>query len=165
MSMMIKLDGWKENLRFSACHFIPHHEKCGRLHGHSYAVHLEIGGELNEEEVVLDFSLVKCHLREILSHLDHRVIIPATNRDIDVTVGDGSVELDLSGKRYVFPSQDVAILQISSSSAEMLAAYIAEELAKLLKEFKNLNYINLGVDEGPGQGAWYSLDLKGYKWT
>jgi len=159
--MIIKLDGWKEDLRFSACHFIPHHEKCGRLHGHSYAVHLEIEGELNEEDVVVDFSIVKGHLREILSGLDHRIIIPTTNRDIDVIVGDGSVELKWGGKRYVFPSEDVIMLKISSSSAEMLAAYMAEELATRLKELKNLNSFSLGVDEGPGQGAWHSLELKG----
>jgi len=159
--MIIKLDGWKEDLRFSACHFIPHHEKCGRLHGHSYAVNLEIEGVLNEEDVVVDFSLVKAHLREILGRLDHRIIIPETNPDIEVTVGDGSVELNWGGKRYVFPTEDVVMLQISSSSAEMLATYLAGELAKRLKEFVNLNSLNLGVDEGPGQGAWYSLELKG----
>ncbi|MDP6155919.1 MAG: 6-pyruvoyl tetrahydropterin synthase family protein [Candidatus Thermoplasmatota archaeon] len=158
--MIIKLDGWKEDLRFSACHFIPHHEKCGRLHGHSYAVHLEMKGELNEEDVVVDFSLVKCHLREILNRLDHRIIIPATNRDVDMTIGDVSVELIWSRKRYVFPSEDVIILQISSSSAEMLAAYLATELANRMKEFVNLDSLKLGVDEGPGQGAWYSLELK-----
>lgn len=158
--MIIRLDGWKEDLRFSASHFIPHHEKCGRLHGHSYAVHLEMKGELNEEDVVVDFSLVKAHLREILSHLDHRIIIPATNSDIEMTVGVGSIELNWGGKRYLFPSEDVVMLQISSSSAEMLAAYLAQELANRMKEFVNLDSLKLGVDEGPGQGAWYSLELK-----
>ncbi len=159
--MIIKLDGWKEDLRFSACHFIPHHEKCGRLHGHSYAVHLEMEGKLDEEDVVVDFSLVKYYLREILSRLDHRIIIPATNHDIDMVMGDESVELNWSDKRYVFPSEDIIVLQISSSSAEMLADYLAHELSKRLKDIGNLDSLKLGVDEGPGQGAWYSLNLKG----
>ncbi|MGB9372190.1 MAG: 6-carboxytetrahydropterin synthase, partial [Halobacteriota archaeon] len=37
-SMWIELDGWQAKLRFSACHFIPDHPKCGRLHGHTYAM-------------------------------------------------------------------------------------------------------------------------------
>ena len=77
-----------------------------------------------------------------------------------MTIGDVSVELIWSRKRYVFPSEDVIILQISSSSAEMLAAYLATELANRMKEFVNLDSLKLGVDEGPGQGAWYSLELK-----
>ncbi|HHH77810.1 MAG TPA: 6-pyruvoyl tetrahydropterin synthase family protein, partial [Thermoplasmatales archaeon] len=35
--MKVKVDGWRSHIVFSSAHFIPDYERCGRLHGHSYA--------------------------------------------------------------------------------------------------------------------------------
>ena len=37
-NMRLEIDGEHAGVKFSACHFIAGHEKCGRLHGHSYVV-------------------------------------------------------------------------------------------------------------------------------
>ncbi|MEA3295469.1 MAG: 6-carboxytetrahydropterin synthase [Euryarchaeota archaeon] len=36
-------------LRFSACHFIPDHPKCGKLYDHTYAINVRIEGKQVEE--------------------------------------------------------------------------------------------------------------------
>ena len=158
--MKIRLDGWKQNMNFSACHFIPNHNKCGNLHGHSYGVHIELEGEPDEDDVLLDFSIVKGHIREFIELVDHRLILPALNRDIEIRDMGGSVEIVVGKKRYVVPREDVALLEITSSSAEMLAAYFAKELRGRLMGFVNIRRISLGVDEGPGQGAWHTVELR-----
>ena len=58
---------------FSAAHFLSHyHGKCERLHGHNYKVRLWVRGpELNEGGMLVDFSLLKKVLKEVVSLLDH----------------------------------------------------------------------------------------------
>ena len=158
--MKIKVDGWKQNMNFSACHFIPNHRKCGYLHGHSYGVHIELEGDLEKDDLLLDFSVIKGHIREFISLLDHRVIIPNRNKEIEINTHGQSVEITVGSKRYVFPREDVALLEITSSSAEMLAIYLGNELMKRLKEFKNIRKLSLGVDEGVGQGAWHTIEMR-----
>ena len=49
--MQIIIDGWDAGIKFSACHFIPGHDKCSRLHGHIYAIHAKIFGNQNEPDI------------------------------------------------------------------------------------------------------------------
>jgi len=58
---------------FSAAHFLSHYNgKCEKLHGHNYRVRLWACGEkLNEGGMLVDFSLLKKMLREVLTVLDH----------------------------------------------------------------------------------------------
>ncbi|RLF38168.1 MAG: 6-pyruvoyl tetrahydropterin synthase family protein, partial [Thermoplasmata archaeon] len=51
----IRIDGWKAGIKFSAAHIIPEYEKCGRLHGHSYAIHAKVYGNPNEKGIIMDF--------------------------------------------------------------------------------------------------------------
>ena len=160
MNMKLKINGWEQDLKFSACHFIPNHKKCGRLHGHSYGVHIEIEGDLDQEDVIIDFSVIKNHVRELIDQLDHRVIIPVANKYISVIEDGGSVEINVGEKKYLFPREDVYLFETTSSSAEMIATYLGNEIMKLLEGFDNLRSFSLGVDEGPGQGAWYRRQMR-----
>ena len=58
---------------FSAAHFLKHyHGKCEKLHGHNYRVRLWVRGEeLGEGGMLVDFSLLKKILKEVLAPLDH----------------------------------------------------------------------------------------------
>ena len=54
--MILEIDGGHSGIRFSACHFIPHHDKCSRLHGHSYILRLRLEGDIGENgSVVKDY--------------------------------------------------------------------------------------------------------------
>jgi len=76
MESYIVIDGWKSNVRFSSAHIIPEYEKCGRLHGHSYAVHVKIVGELDKKGIIFDFTQVKHIIKQIADGLDHKILIP-----------------------------------------------------------------------------------------
>ena len=54
-------------------HFIPGHDKCGQLHGHTYKVEVVIEGE-NRSGMIIDFSELKKSIKKGLSHFDHKML-------------------------------------------------------------------------------------------
>ncbi len=153
--MFIEIDGWMAKLRFSACHFIPNHPKCGCLHGHTYAVSVRIEGE-QVGEFIIDFEKVKGIVNNICDRLDHKVLIAEKDGRLLVGRKEGvSIEIMESKKRYLFPSEDVVFLPTKSVSAEDLCKYFTGEIAKALRSngADNIKKIHVRVDEGIGQGA------------
>jgi len=161
MDSYLAIDGWRSNIRFSSAHIIPEYAKCGRLHGHTYAVHAKIGGKLDSKGIIMDFSLLKDVLREIVNELDHRILIPEKSNVVKIEKGKDSVKIDSLGKQYVFPVNDCVFLPISSTSAENLAQYILEQVIKNISSSKQIESIEIGVDEGFGQGARIVKRLSG----
>jgi 6-pyruvoyltetrahydropterin/6-carboxytetrahydropterin synthase len=159
MEGIIVIDGWKAKIRFSAAHVIPEYEKCGRLHGHSYAVHARLHGSQDEKGIIIDFSIAKQILREIIEQLDHKVIIPNKSTVVKTKTSNQSIELQSLGKTYVFPKSDCVLVPISSSSAEHLAEYVLHSFIKKLGKNHMLTKVEIGIDEGYGQGAWISQKL------
>ncbi len=150
------LDGKELGFRFSACHVIPGHPKCGRLHGHTYHVTIEIEGERRDPDgFVVDFDEVKRIVREILEELDHRVLVPTESELFDVKNSDDEVEVRTvpDGKRYVFPREDVAFVPTPTLSAEDLAGYLLDEITSRMEDTDNVTEVRVRVDEGWGQGA------------
>jgi 6-pyruvoyltetrahydropterin/6-carboxytetrahydropterin synthase len=152
--MYLMLNGWDTNVKFSSCHFIPGHERCGCLHGHVYAISAKIHGEPNVDGIILDFIKLKAMLRELAEELDHRLILPGNSRHLSIQMNDDQVEVTSPDKFYSFPATDVVILDIESSSAEALAAYMLTRVAADFDMPGNVTRIEIGVDEGRGQGAW-----------
>jgi len=151
----IEIDGWKGHIKFSAAHAIAGHPKCGRLHGHTYAVHVVVHGDAGDDEMVFDFGVVKRALRALSDRLDHKFIVPAR-----AVSGSGrQVEVTLGAKRYRVPASDLAVIDVEASSAERLAEFFARELARTVAFPPSVHEIEVGVDEGPGQGAWTTLRL------
>ena len=144
----ITLDGWQAHIRFSAAHVIPEYEKCGRLHGHTYAVHVNIAGTPDDSGIIMDFSVLKSKLRTIISKLDHKIIIPINNKSLSLSKDDASITLSIRGKTYMFPIEDCVLLPIHSSSAENLSLYILHSLIKDIGPPHNVSSIEIGVDEG-----------------
>ena len=153
MSSYIEIDGWKSNIRFSSAHIIPEYEKCGRLHGHSYAVHVKMRGKPDDKGIIIDFSLLKNVLRQIVSTLDHKVLVPNKSKAIKTIKEKKSVKVSSNGKNYVFPLSDCIFLPIDSTSAENLAAYILDKILEKISLPNHIDGIEIGVDEGYGQGA------------
>lgn len=58
---------------FDAAHSLRHYEgKCARIHGHTWKVEVQVGGkELNRAGMLIDFSVLRKMLKEILQEFDH----------------------------------------------------------------------------------------------
>jgi 6-pyruvoyltetrahydropterin/6-carboxytetrahydropterin synthase len=152
--MYLSIDGWKSNFTFSACHTIPAHKKCSRLHGHTYAVHARVHGKQGKSGMIVDFAVVKDAMRKIVDELDHRVLLPKKG----VVKEKNEVTIIEDGKRYVFPETDVALIDVPSLTAENLAKYVLEKICREIKN-ENISEIEIGISEGWGQDAWVSKRL------
>jgi len=152
--MWLELDGWELGITFSACHFLPGHSKCNRLHGHNYALHLKIEGEVGQDGMIFDFIVAKKMLRDMASELDHCVLMPSKSDVVRVEEAGESLEVHYGDKFYSFPKTDVVMVDIETVSAELLAGHILDKAIKSLELPPNIKSVSVGVDEGMGQGAW-----------
>jgi 6-pyruvoyltetrahydropterin/6-carboxytetrahydropterin synthase len=139
---------------FSAAHFITFGENCERLHGHNYHVAAEFHGPLDENQLVIDFLLVRAKLREIVAELDHYVLLPTEHPQIRVADNGREVTAVLGDQRWVFPSGDCRLLPVANTTAELLAAHIgARLLASLRDDASKFSHIRVELDECDGQIA------------
>ena len=148
-------------LTFNSAHFITFGGKCERLHGHNYGVRVEVEGDLGEDKLVFDFSILKRLTKELCHKLDHRFLLPLQNPLLDITSSPNGWEIIFNTKRYVFPLDDVIELPIDNSTAERLAEYICGQLYEMLKDYdiSRLTSLTVGVEEAPTQMAYFTMSL------
>lgn len=154
----------KDYLIFAAGHFITYGELCEALHGHNYRVRVELEGELDENAYVFNFVTLKRTMRRLVDELDHRMLLPLQNPRLAVTDEGAEVHVRYAdgSRRYVFPRQDVVLLPIPNTTAEMLARHLAGRLkAELaaLGDTRNLSALAVEVEEVVGQSATYREQL------
>ena len=72
-----------KNFEFESAHRLSDYEgKCERLHGHNYHGHIVVEGEIKDDGIVVDFSILKDIItREIKEKLDHRVFLKDTQEN------------------------------------------------------------------------------------
>lgn len=156
----IRVDGWRSGIRFDAAHVIPHHPKCGRLHGHTYALHAEVHGDVDPKTgFVMDFGEVKQVLRDVADRLDHRVLLQAKSEHFQVKKHHTQFHFELGLKHYVLPEEDVMLLPIEATTAEALAEHVADEILALVTFPATAKRLDVGFDESYGKGAWASRVL------
>ena len=152
----------KDYIGFASGHFITYDgHKCETLHGHNYRARIAMGGPLDENYYVVDFVRTKRMMKMICDEIDHVVMLPLHNPQIELEIGDESVSARYKDSHYVFPRPDVVLLPIPNTTAEMLATYLCgralEELEKL--GVRDLSWIEIEVEESAGQSAVYREEL------
>ena len=157
--MYLEIDGGYSGIRFSACHFIPGHEKCSRLHGHSYIVRLRLEGDIGAEGMIMDFVVLKKALKAMIDELDHKTLLPTESQDVKLDITDVSVEAVSCGKRYVFPREDVVLLEIPNTTAEEMSKLMTKRIVSEIEFPDNVKSVSIGLDEERGQTAWYTEAL------
>lgn len=159
MDQFITIDGWRSNIRFSSAHIIHEYNKCGRLHGHTYAINVKIFGKPDDKGIIIDFTLLKDSLKKIISILDHRILIPEKSSIVKIEKQKENVKISTIEKSYSIPLIDCVFLPIKSTSAENLAAYILEKVLDDIDFPNTIKSVEIGVDEGFGQGACVEKEL------
>ena len=91
---------------FSAAHQLTMvGEKCENLHGHNWRVEVYVKGErLNEAGVLVDFGIIKTHVKTIMKRLDHKFL------------------------------NELPFFENDQPSSENLAIYIAKSLQEMIDE-------------------------------
>lgn len=116
---------------FDAAHFIPGHEKCGEVHGHTWTLKVELGGTIDPTtHMLLDFNTLNQIVREnILQPFDHKCI--------NEVVPEG-----------FFPT------------AETLCVLFLEILQPFILYYPNIHFLTIGLREGEGGWAETTMDFE-----
>lgn len=148
-------------LKFSSAHMATFGGEMEPLHGHNYAVTIEVAGSLTDDAWVIDFGLLKKLGREICDELDHKFLLQRDSRVVDIEEGVTNWKLRFAGRGFVLPKSDVLALPIDNTTAERLAEYFVGRLTAALVErgLTNLTEITVGVEEAPGQAGWATQRL------
>ncbi len=139
---------WSKEFDSSHLLSLPYESKCLRVHGHTYRVEVEIGGELNENGMIFDFN----HLSSLIKRLDHRLIVSGEWVRLE---GEKAV-VEVNGKRIEIPADEVVVMDKPNVTAEYLAEWIGERIAE--KAGKNVGYITVRVWEDPRSYAEVRLE-------
>lgn len=151
----------RNRLKFAAAHFATFEGDCEPLHGHNYAVVIEVAGTLTEDSWVCDFSALKAMGRELCDELDHTFLLQRDSRVLTIDEGMSNWKVRFRERGWVFPKAEVRPLPIDNTTAERLAEWFVARLGEALRArgASNLNRITVGVEEAPGQAGWASASL------
>ncbi len=148
----------KDDLVFSAGHFITFAgDQCERIHGHNYRATVEVEDDLDENHYVFDFIALRDITRVITGELDHRMLLPTENPLVRLETEGENIVARYKHRHYSFPREDVVLLPIPNTTAEMLARHLCGRARQRLAEHgaTNLHLIEIEVEESPGQSAVY----------
>lgn len=121
------------NDNFSSAHFLRNYKgKCENLHGHNYQIEIFVLSEnLNNDEMVIDFTELKKITKDILQDIDHKLI------------------------------NEIEFFKQHNPTSENIAFYLFNKINKRLKEdFKNLILEKVRVWETERQYAEYFENYK-----
>lgn len=148
-------------LRFAAAHFTTFGGQCEPLHGHNYALAVQLDGHLTPDSWLFDFVQLRRLVAALCQELDHAFLLPTENPHLAVEHANGHFHIAFGDRRYVIPETDVRALPIDNSTAERLAEWFAGRLASDLsaRGAANLSSLTVTVEEAPGQSASFALTL------
>lgn len=152
----------KDALGFAAAHFITFgREGCEALHGHNYRVGVTLAGELDHDSLVYDFIALKRRMESLLGDLDHRVLLPTSNPELEVEARSGRVEVRHGTREYVFPASDVVLLPVPNTTAERIAEHLGRRLREVLESTGRSPDLGMEVEveEAPGQSATWTDEV------
>ena len=145
----------RNKLKFAAAHFATFEGQCEPLHGHNYAVAIEVAGTLTDDSWVCDFSTLKSLGKALCDELDHKFLLQRDSRVLEIDETATNWKIRFAGRGFVFPKADVLALPIDNTTAERLAEWFAARLRDGLRArgASNLATITVEVEEAPGQSA------------
>lgn len=145
----------KDQLRFTAAHFIAFPGFREPLHGHTYQAEVTVSGPLGPDGYVVDFLVLKKIAEEECQRLHFCTLIPHHSDCVQITENDTAVTLRCEdGSQFVLPRQDVCLLPIVHSSSEEIAQYLVNRLRQRLKTERNsIQTIEVSIEDIPGQLA------------
>ncbi|MHA1347505.1 MAG: 6-pyruvoyl trahydropterin synthase family protein [Candidatus Heimdallarchaeaceae archaeon] len=150
----------RDYMIFSSAHFVVGEKFIEKLHGHNYKILINIYGNQDKENMILNFYDIKKVLKPIVDRLDHKILIPEESKLLEITETGEQVIIKIPNydKEYEFPKSDVIMLPIENTTVEEISRYLADKLMwnKEIKK-ENIDQVTVTVFEYEGQGVTYEL--------
>ena len=150
----------RDYMIFSSAHFVVGEKFIEPLHGHNYKILINVYGNQDEENMILNFYDIKKVLKPIVDSLDHKVLIPEDCNLLEIIKSGKQVIVKVPAydKEYEFPKSDVILLPIKNTTVEEISRYLADKLMwnKEIKK-ENINQVTVTVFEYEGQGVTFEL--------
>ena len=150
----------RDYMIFSSAHFVVGKKFIETLHGHNYKILINIYGNQDEENMILNFYDIKKVLKPIVDKLDHKILIPKNSNLLEITESDEQIIIKIPdyNKEYEFPKSDVIMLPIMNTTVEEISHYLADKLMwnKEIKK-ENIDQVTVTVFEYEGQGVTFEL--------
>ena len=113
-------------------HRLPEHfGLCKNIHGHSYKMIIEFGGELDEQGMVIDFYDVEKIINPIIEKLDHAFMV---KDDDEITL------------EFLEKLNSKKVMVDFFATVENICKYISEKIIKVNLP-KNIKFIKVRVHE------------------
>lgn len=134
-----------KEFRWEMGHRLPEHfGLCKNIHGHSYKMIVEFEGELNKDQMVIDYYDVEKIINPIINQLDHAFMVNTNDR----------IVLDFLEKMN---SKKVVV--DFDATAENICKFLLSEIIKSILP-ENINSVKVRVYETQFDYAEDTLQLK-----
>ncbi|BDQ03830.1 6-carboxytetrahydropterin synthase [Ignavibacterium sp.] len=134
-----------KEFRWEMGHRLPEHfGLCKNIHGHSYKMIVEFEGELNKDQMVIDYYDVEKIINPIINRLDHAFMVNKND----------SIVLDFLEKMN---SKKVVV--DFDATAENICKFLLSEISKSILP-ENINSVKVRVYETQFDYAEDTLQLK-----
>ena len=132
---------------FDYAHFIPGHNKCYSLHGHTAKIKVYLRGNKGSFDMVKDFGEIKKLVKSILSKYDHKLIVSSKYVK---EIKDNIVFIQYDNFKIYLPEKDTLILN-SEITTENLAENLCNDIISLVDD--NIKSVRVVIYEGARKGA------------
>jgi len=138
---------------FDYSHFLPEHDRCFPLHGHTSVARMEVCGNLNPSGMVIDFGEAKRLLNEALAAFDHKLV---TNRRYCRVEGDRIV-VSHGQHSFILPAGQVCTLDSEGTSENINNALVGLLAGRMPA---NVTSVSLEISEGVNKGSRQTMHCK-----
>ncbi len=135
------------------------------LIGASWAVDIELGGDLDHQSMVFDFAKVKKAIKHVIdSEVDHKLLVPASNNKIDIQQNINT-EIDFSLKkgqqlRHSSPREAICLIDSARVSRKRVTEFLVEKIRLAVPSNVQDIVVRLRKEKSAGHFYTYSHGLK-----
>lgn len=127
-----------KEFRWEMGHRLPYHPLCQNVHGHSYAMTIEVEGEPNAQGMVIDFAEIAAIVRPLIDTMDHAFMLDPDDQVMREFLCENGL------KTLAVPFY---------STAENIANWIADQTAPALFAMSKAARVTVRIYETPSSFA------------
>ena len=130
------------------------------LIGASWSVDIELGGELDKQSMVFDFSKVKKTIKQWIDHeVDHKLLVPSEYEGSRITRDGADTNIIFTPDTneqilHSSPASSLCCIQTKRISRRVVSEHILKGVAEVLPD--NVNDIKVTLNNEASIGRYYS---------